>query len=80
VPRVYGDRNGMANPAHRQHHLERTPRGERHGSAKLTEWHVKVIRQLCREGKPQRQVAREFGVCRTTVQNILIGKKWRHVA
>lgn len=60
-------------------HPERVPRGERNGNAKLTEWHVRIMRRLFREGKTKTQIAREFGVGDTAVHKIVTGKRWRNL-
>ncbi len=53
--------------------------GERIGSARLTSDAVKRIRERLSRGVPQRAVAREFGVGKTTVGRIALGKTWKHL-
>ncbi|HXG36555.1 MAG TPA: HNH endonuclease [Dehalococcoidia bacterium] len=60
--------------------LEKRARGERHGSAKLTEEMVRTIRQLQLVGLSRRTIASRFGVNRSLISGILSGKYWRHVA
>jgi hypothetical protein len=68
-----GDRNGT------RLHPERVARGERIGISKLTEADIHAIRAL--EGKmSQRGIAAKFGVGRSTVNCVLRGISWKHVA
>lgn len=50
-------------------------RGTRQGRSKLTEADVIEIRRLASH-KTQSQIADQFGVARTTIELILIGKNW----
>ena len=52
-------------------------RGERHGSAKLTEQLVREIRGRASENR--KILAAAYGVDHTQIRNILIGKHWKHV-
>lgn len=55
--------------------------GEAHGSAKLTEPQVSLIRLLHAGGKlSQQQLAHIFGVHRGTIRPIIAGKTWQAVA
>ena len=54
----------------------RLMRGERHWCARLTEADVKKILS---DDRPQRMVAAEFGVTKTTIGCILSRKTWAHV-
>ena len=54
----------------------RTARGQNHGSAKLTEADIQVIRSRLRRGDFQKEVAAAFGVCKQTISQINIGKTW----
>jgi len=63
------ERKGRNNP----------PRGERVGSAKLTEAQVLEIRRLAREGLTQRAIARQFGVSQFLVSLIIRREIWKHV-
>ena len=56
----------------------RSPRGEKHGSSKLTEEQVGRIKQMLVENRLyMSEIAREFGVSPTTVQAIKTGKTWK---
>jgi DNA invertase Pin-like site-specific DNA recombinase len=62
-------------------HPERRPRGERNGSAKLTETTVRDIRALIATGGiGPVEIARRFGIHRTTVHRIVNRKIWRDLA
>lgn len=51
-------------------------RGQRHGSAKLTETSVREMHVLRAEGWSQRALADRYGVSRGTVSTVLAGKTW----
>lgn len=54
--------------------------GERNNSAKLKEGEVKEIRRLyATGGYTYRELAKEFGVSRHTISNIIKYKSWKHV-
>ena len=55
-------------------------RGEHPHRAKLTEENVRDIRKLRAEGLSQHQIGKRFGVSRTAVHDIEIGKNWKHVS
>ncbi len=55
------------------------PRGEDHAQAKLTEEIVRTIRERVANGGSQRAMAREFGVDRVAIRNVVLRKTWRHV-
>lgn len=57
----------------------RSARGERHGSARLTESQVIEIRRLYAEGHGSPMLARMFGVGKSQINRILTGEKWGHV-
>ena len=48
----------------------RSNRGERHGMAKLTADAVRDIRRRCREGEPQKFIARAYGIRQQHVSEI----------
>lgn len=55
------------------------PRGLQNGNAKLTDAFVKEI--LANKGTmTQARIAGVFGVTRSTISKVLLGKSWRHVA
>lgn len=59
---------------------ERTPRGEKHGHAKITEHMVKAIRAEPRWAGSGRALARRYGISPSTVCIIRSGKIWKHVS
>lgn len=54
--------------------------GELHPAAKLTEVQVHAIREKKEAGSSLRQLAREFGIDKSTVQGITKRREWKHVA
>lgn len=58
---------------------ERTPRGEQHGHAKITEADVQIIRTSDRYIGSGVALARRFGISPASVSIIRSGKTWRHV-
>jgi len=56
-----------------------TPRGSKHGNAKLREHDIPVIRVMLAEGLSQWEVARAFGVKQSIISDIKLGKSWTHV-
>ncbi len=54
-------------------------RGEHHKLAKLTERDVVAIRKLSSIGFTQRQIAKKYGVCKSTVGYALRQETWAHV-
>ena len=58
----------------------RQARGERHGSAKLTEEQVGEIRQRCQAGETTRSLAKEFGVSQATIAQTASHRIWKEVA
>jgi len=59
---------------------EKYVRGERQGSARLTEDAVRDIRRLAAEGVSAAQIARDFGRGRTTVEHVIKRRTWAHVS
>lgn len=55
-------------------------RGENVGGARLTPEIVRAIRQRVSAGELQYRLAEEFGVSKQTVNLLVNGKTWRHVA
>ena len=51
--------------------------GQRNPNARLTASDVEQIRELVAAGHTHRQVARQFGVNRSTVGYVVAGKRWR---
>ena len=66
-----------------EHHARRRPevmaRGEDVGGAKLTPALILEIRAAAAAGVPQRTLARQFGVGKTTIAHILHGRSWAHI-
>ena len=56
-----------------------TPWGEANGKAKLTEAQVRDIKARQASGERQADLAREYGVSRPTISNIIRGKRWRRL-
>jgi hypothetical protein len=54
-------------------------RGSKHGSALITENDVKAILALRAQGVVCRVIAEKFGISRSTVNNIVNGRGWKHV-
>jgi len=58
----------------------RLPIGERHVKAKLTATQVREIRtRYTAGGTTHRQLARDFGCCKTTISHVLAHRVWRDV-
>jgi hypothetical protein len=55
------------------------PAGAAHHSAKITEEQVREIKQLLAASVRQVDIAERFGVDRTTITMIHIGRTWKHV-
>lgn len=55
------------------------PRGESHANAKLNEKIVLEIRALGRGGELTSRIAERFGISRSLVRNVLLGRGWKHV-
>lgn len=53
-------------------------RGSRHSQARLTEADVERIRVRLANGEVHREIARDYGVARTTVTAIRRAQNWRH--
>lgn len=53
--------------------------GERHGMSRLTETQVREIRRRSAEGERNAPLAREFGVHRTTIEDIVQRRTWAHL-
>jgi hypothetical protein len=58
----------------------RNRRGEKHGSAKLTQAQVKQIKAMLAEDRMYvSEIAREFGVSGPTIRAIKTGKTWKEI-
>jgi hypothetical protein len=58
---------------------QKTPRGEGHGSARLTDNDVLYIRESHAAGVSARELARRLGVASRTVDKIVNRERWTHV-
>lgn len=58
---------------------QRAPEGASVGTAKLAPAQVLEIRSRQGQGQSQRALAREFGVSKSQIGNILSGSFWRHL-
>jgi hypothetical protein len=54
-------------------------RGSRNGQAKIDEVCVQAIRKMHAMRIPRRVAADGFGLCRQAIDDIVNGKRWRHV-
>lgn len=70
-------KRGDDNPTRKNPSIVR--RGERHGMAKLTTESVAQIRLRLAAGERQRDIAASFGVSRTSVSSIGLGRYWKQV-
>lgn len=69
-----------ANAADRVEHGT-DPKGERNGRAKLTAAQVQEIRAIFARGEATRyQLAKRFGVCWSTINRMVKGKRWSHTS
>ena len=57
----------------------RSPRGERHGAAKLTDDNVMAMLDMLHDGIKQSMISRLFGISNSVVSEIWTGKAWRHI-
>lgn len=55
------------------------PSGSKNINAKLIEPQVVEIRKLLMEGRTQQYIGDKFGICRSQISMIKIGKAWTHV-
>lgn len=57
----------------------RQSRGMSRPNVKLSDEHVRQIRMLLQQGVCRKDIARIFGVCRSTVGHIATRRQWSHV-
>jgi HNH endonuclease len=57
----------------------RAAMGEKQYNTKLTEKQVRRIRNLKAQGLSYSTLAQEFGVCQTTLRQVVHRQRWRHV-
>ena len=55
------------------------PKGSKHGSAKLTEKDIPIIRACLAAGETGASIARRYSVSCGAISDIKLGKKWKHV-
>lgn len=55
-------------------------RGARNGQAKLDESGVVQILGMAAQGVTRRELAQSFGVCRQAIDDIINGRRWKHVS
>jgi hypothetical protein len=67
----------VADMMERGHHVAK--KGSEHGGAKLTDEQVREIRSLYDSGIFQPQIAKQFGLCQTSVSRIVRRDSWKHV-
>lgn len=56
-----------------------TPLGENNGHAKLSNADIPRIYSLKEQGRTQKSIAQEYGVCRQAIGNIFLGRSWKSV-
>lgn len=54
-------------------------RGSKKPSSKLTEEQIPSIRKMLLDGKSRQQIATKFGVGKSIITRIALGKGWAHV-
>ncbi len=54
-------------------------KGEKHAKAKLTELDVLTIRKKRLQGVSFGKLAKEYGVCKKTIQDAVSGKHWSYL-
>jgi hypothetical protein len=54
-------------------------KGVANSCAKLSEQDARELRARYLNGENRRKIAREYGVCRTTVRDIGTGRRWSHL-
>lgn len=62
-----------------RHSKGRSPKGTRHGRARLTEDAVRELRKRAAAGEMQRTLAAEFGLSESHLSGILSGRFWAHL-
>jgi len=53
--------------------------GSKNGNNKLVESNVETIKMLLNSGKTGGEIAKQFGVTKTTISRIKLNKSWTHV-
>lgn len=70
---------GRPKPAGHGERVSERVRGEGHGMGKLKEVDVIRIRQMSKQGSPQKEIAAEYGIKQAQVSRIVRGLRWGHV-
>lgn len=68
-----GDRNG------RRKHPDSYPIGSKMPTSRLNESQIVEIRRIRGEGQTYLDIAKMFGVAKSTIAAIIVGKNWSHV-
>jgi predicted DNA-binding protein YlxM (UPF0122 family) len=81
---TYGAAQSIINGSNWKHlpitkRLHLRTRGSKNPCAKLTEDQIGEIRNLLKDGFRQTDIAERFGVRQTTISDIALGKRWKHV-
>lgn len=83
VPRcVRPDHLELGTPAENSRDMTdrvRQARGERQGSSKITADDVRAMRAAAGGGTPHRVLAARYGVSKSEVSAVVIGRKWQHI-
>ena len=61
------------------HGVAKAKRGSDHSGSKLTELDAANIKMMAKHGYTQTFLAKQFGVSRKLIYNIVTGKAWAHV-
>lgn len=76
------DRKPRGNRHYARRHPEKVMRGEANGHAKLTPEQVQEIKRIFSTPNPpvtQKEIAKQYGVCLSTVNHIVKGRNWKHL-
>ncbi len=57
----------------------RTTKGVKNGSAKLTEKQVRKIRKLYKKGKRNYELVIQFRMSKGQISSIVLGRTWKHL-
>lgn len=73
-----GNQNALGYKHTEEHNRKQSEsmRGEKHPLVKLTESDVHEIRQMFRDGKKDREIAKVYGVTKQAINRIRHGKTW----
>jgi len=68
------------NIQHSIHETKRFPIGERNKNSKLTDFRIRLIREMSSLGISQIDIAKSFGVSQKTIHKVVHRKTWKHIA